>query len=557
MLTVSASLDAQLSEPRPIGGMTLQGGGSFSDNNATFSVGMVRPGSLAYAETAAVGDYVTITGTIRPDPAHVGAIADVFVVANIGGKLYQLGSGGFVAWNTRFNSLEPYRSNVTLTSEYAFTLFEGAFDTAGSYRYFLGYMPADGRLRFTPTPTRLTIGESTGSTSNTAAALIAGTWRVNEATDASECGEGSYSDTYTATVTPASANYVSVSANGITRPGVVGHNVMNYDVSFPEDGGTTRSSGTIYFDGDSFTGNGTFTYTEGGFSCSGSSSLSGVRLSGGALISDVPAGEPGIPTVNYDGNSADFAALVPIGRRELLALCESLGLVGLHAEYQPNLNGNPFGCRDPQFPSLFKGPNASYLDADSDQTVNRGSYVNHKMQGFEDMDITFAPDGPFRSWHDNGVIKQEYYMSRGRHTGKSTEWDRNGTVVTTGQYTNGRQDGEWWYYDASGEPTRRSTFNEGTETSRETFTTTSTNRPTLQTTGAKRFPPYEYSYTCPDRFSGTITIPSADSEECQKVFENYARVFACNLIGEFASAQKKYNQCEAAPQGSDTIFDGI
>lgn len=55
----------------------------------------------------------------------------------------------------------------------------------------------------------------------------------------------------------------------------------------------------------------------------------------------------------------------------------------------------------------------------------------------------------------------------------------------------------------------------------------------------------DYTFSCPSGSGGTVPIPNTSSSACVNVYQNYARVFGCNLIDDFESAQNDYNACVA------------
>lgn len=56
-----------------------------------------------------------------------------------------------------------------------------------------------------------------------------------------------------------------------------------------------------------------------------------------------------------------------------------------------------------------------------------------------------------------------------------------------------------------------------------------------------------YSFTCPSpsNTTSTVTIPPTSSSSCQSTYQNYSKVFGCNLIDDFTSAQSAYESCLA------------
>lgn len=111
-----------------------------------------------------------------------------------------------------------------------------------------------------------------------------GEWAVTESVNATACGEGTSVETYTAVVSQ-SGTTMTVTASGITRSGAFSGTILTFTATYPEDGGSVSSSGTIVFNGNSASGSSTWTYTEGSLSCDGSSTLSASRVG-------VPAPQP-------------------------------------------------------------------------------------------------------------------------------------------------------------------------------------------------------------------------------------------------------------------------
>jgi|GEM_PF-3043294 len=105
-----------------------------------------------------------------------------------------------------------------------------------------------------------------------------GEWSVTESVNGTACGEGNSVESYTAIVSQSGAT-MTVSASGITRSGAFNGTTLTFTATYPEDGGTVSSRGTIVFNGNSATGSSTWTYTEGSLSCDGSSTISASRVS--------------------------------------------------------------------------------------------------------------------------------------------------------------------------------------------------------------------------------------------------------------------------------------
>jgi hypothetical protein len=150
------------STPSTISGTAFQGPGDpIGVSSASFGIGLSRDNGSTYTSTASVTQDVRILGFITPEAQHLGMLADIFVVdrVNLAFTMKNL-SGVFVPWLTgRVSDLVPFREDVILTNNLAVDIYTGKLGVAGDHRIFLGYMPADGTLRYTPTPLRLTISE--------------------------------------------------------------------------------------------------------------------------------------------------------------------------------------------------------------------------------------------------------------------------------------------------------------------------------------------------------------------------------------------------------------
>ncbi|MGV3592074.1 MAG: hypothetical protein ACO1PZ_10325 [Gammaproteobacteria bacterium] len=155
---VPLTLQAQSpADPRPL----LAGlrHGANVDSNASFAIGLQRPGDLTFRTDAFTGDALSISGRVMPESAHVGQVADIYTVVRSGDRFYTVDDQNRLApWDTRVASLIPRHSNVTLEETEEFTLYEGRIDVAGDYRVFIGYRPQEsGLLYYTPIAQPVTI----------------------------------------------------------------------------------------------------------------------------------------------------------------------------------------------------------------------------------------------------------------------------------------------------------------------------------------------------------------------------------------------------------------
>ena len=102
---------------------------------------------------------------------------------------------------------------------------------------------------------------------------VSGTWSVVQKIDASECGEGKYTEYGTAIVVQNGCNVTL----GDDAAGTVSGNKITGTSSWSEGDGTVYENFTLTVSGDSFSGSSTMTYRESGFSCSGTSTITGTK----------------------------------------------------------------------------------------------------------------------------------------------------------------------------------------------------------------------------------------------------------------------------------------
>lgn len=145
--------------PQAIAGATFNGQSDpVANSTSLYAIGMTLNNGSTYTTTAWDQEDVKIVGHINPEPQHLGQRADIFVVdrVNLAFTMKNL-SGVWEPWNGRVPDLVPFREDVMLTNNLAVDIFTGRLGTAGDHRVFIGYAGPDGKLRYTPTPLRLTI----------------------------------------------------------------------------------------------------------------------------------------------------------------------------------------------------------------------------------------------------------------------------------------------------------------------------------------------------------------------------------------------------------------
>lgn len=151
LLGFSSLVQAQSSATRTERfGFRHVGPGAVADSNATFAIGMSLDGNTTFVDNARISDNISITGLVRPEPGHVGQIADVFVVDrfNITEFTMRVPGGDYIPWNGNVSALVPFLDDVVLTDSHLVELYAGLLSRAGDHRMFLGYRPADGVLRY-------------------------------------------------------------------------------------------------------------------------------------------------------------------------------------------------------------------------------------------------------------------------------------------------------------------------------------------------------------------------------------------------------------------------
>jgi hypothetical protein len=107
---------------------------------------------------------------------------------------------------------------------------------------------------------------------------IAGTWTITENVDGTDCGDGTYTDTYDLSVSQ-NGSSITVGIGGLTFSGTLNGSNLTWSGSFPEDGGTTsvNITATVASSGDSLSGSSTWGWSDGVESCAGTSTFTGVK----------------------------------------------------------------------------------------------------------------------------------------------------------------------------------------------------------------------------------------------------------------------------------------
>jgi hypothetical protein len=143
--TLLAALTAATSLLGATGGMALLPAGTTDGKAtaATFALGLSVDGGNNWVSGATLRQPALIRGTVTPEGAHVGKIADVFVLEFFNGKFSMLTApGSWEAWSGQIPALRPFQNDVVLGSSNLVTVLNGTVATAGVRRYYLGYQVA-------------------------------------------------------------------------------------------------------------------------------------------------------------------------------------------------------------------------------------------------------------------------------------------------------------------------------------------------------------------------------------------------------------------------------
>jgi hypothetical protein len=111
-------------------------------------------------------------------------------------------------------------------------------------------------------------------------ANAAGTWEMTERVDATDCGDGTYTQHRTYTVTQSGCTITVVPSDhpNLSFSGSMSGNQISWSGSWPEDGGTTTANISATINGDSISGSFSWSWTDGTDSCNGTTRINGTRL---------------------------------------------------------------------------------------------------------------------------------------------------------------------------------------------------------------------------------------------------------------------------------------
>lgn len=108
---------------------------------------------------------------------------------------------------------------------------------------------------------------------------VEGRWRITETVNGEQCDEGTTTEVYQLQVAQ-QGNQLTVTAPVGTFNGVLNGTNLRWSGSFPEDGGTVSTSIDVTFTTtlDSLSGSSSWSWSDGSFTCAGTSQISGILL---------------------------------------------------------------------------------------------------------------------------------------------------------------------------------------------------------------------------------------------------------------------------------------
>jgi hypothetical protein len=114
---------------------------------------------------------------------------------------------------------------------------------------------------------------------------VSGTWWITAEVDATDCGEGIYTEEDIYVITQDDCNITITDSAGGTYSGTVDGNQINWTASWEEDGGTVTAEISLTISGNSLSGSASWTWTNGVDSCSGTTQITGTSIPPGERAS--------------------------------------------------------------------------------------------------------------------------------------------------------------------------------------------------------------------------------------------------------------------------------
>lgn len=155
---VVATLELAKSNPEQEPGAGTSRGTDGSTSTAIISARVTLDGGSDEVSTVLNTDYITITGTVVPEPNHIGQTGALYIVVAYDGALFfKDTSDAFTDWNGELDALGTYRDGVSLEANINIDVFDGQLlGLRGTLEVFIAYSVQD-ILYYNPAPVRLEI----------------------------------------------------------------------------------------------------------------------------------------------------------------------------------------------------------------------------------------------------------------------------------------------------------------------------------------------------------------------------------------------------------------
>lgn len=193
---------------------------STAATSARFSLGLSRNQGQTFETTALTTDSIRIIGTIVPEATQLNQPAQIYVVAESGGRFFMRNaSGAFVPWDGSVAALLPFRSNEVLGARHPVDFLTGSIPLPGRFNLFLGYQGSDNVLVYSRTPYSIDISApaSPNSGSGQSGSSQTGGSTGSTGSGGTSGGSGSANAGNTRTEPPSQANgYTGITADVLT-----------------------------------------------------------------------------------------------------------------------------------------------------------------------------------------------------------------------------------------------------------------------------------------------------------------------------------------------------
>jgi len=174
----------------------------------------------------------------------------------------------------------------------------------------------------------------TVGSADVAQASIAGSWSIHEEVDGAGCGNGTYEDEYQISVVQ-NGSHITVTAPLDAYPyeaeflGTVDGNHVQWNGEYPEEGGTTSVDHlSVTVNGSTLSGTASWSWSDGQYSCSGTTRVSGQRMTTAPTSETTSQGDS---VVDSTPDSTRFAEETT-GPNDTLAEAQDLGAITEHGE---------------------------------------------------------------------------------------------------------------------------------------------------------------------------------------------------------------------------------